>query len=229
MNQTLLCLVVLLSAPLFGLPVSGASAGRYEAVPVTKADVLVNQVGYDSDAPKTFVFQAPAERRFTRVEFRVLDAGQNPVLAGVAHAATSMWGASYWTGDFSGVRRQGRYTVEVTTEHGVSRSFPFTVGEDAVFRETMMPAVNWFRLQRCGDRVAGWHAPCHLDDAALTNDGARVHRDRTGGWHNAGDWNKYTLITCRSVYALAEAARNRNTGLSAADRLRVMEEARVGV
>jgi len=225
MNQTLMLLVALLPAPLFVLPVSGSPAGRFAAVPVTRAAVLVNQVGYDSDAPKPFVFQAPAEQRFMRVEFRVLDAGQNAVLAGVAQAANPMWGARYWTGDFSGVRRQGRYTVEVTTEHGVFCSSPFTVGEDAVFRETVMPAVNWFRLQRCGDRVAGWHAPCHLDDAALTNDGARVHRDRTGGWHNAGDWNKYTLITCRSVYALAEAARNRKAGLSAADRLKVMEEA----
>ena len=204
---------------------TNSTVARYAAKPITNATVLVNQVGYDSRAPKSFVFQTPTNQSCAQVTFHVLDAAKQSVFAGTAQPAGLLWGVNYWTGDFSSVQAPGRFVVEVITENGTHQSFPFLIGDDVIFRETAMMAEHWFRLQRCGDHVDGWHEACHLDDAVLTNNGVRVHLDTTGGWHDAGDWNKYSLITCRSVYALTELARNQNTGLSDADRKKVRAEA----
>ncbi len=204
---------------------TAAFAGRFAAQPETNATVLVNQVGYDLHAPKSFIFQTPTNQSCKHVKFSILNADKQSVFTGTAQSAGLLWGVNHWMGDFSRVSAHGCFVVQVKTEGGTYNSFPFIIGNDVIFRETAVMAVNWFRLQRCGDRVAGWHEACHLDDAMLTNSGVRVHMDMTGGWHNAGDWNKYTLIACRSVYALSELARNRSTGLSDADRKKILDEA----
>jgi hypothetical protein len=66
--------------------------------------------------------------------------------------------------------------------------------------------------------VPGWHAPCHLDDARLP-DGS--HLDATGGWHDGGDYNKYSGYTPLAVFALAQAARH---PLAAADDLLIVPQ-----
>jgi endoglucanase len=56
-------------------------------------------------------------------------------------------------------------------------------------------------LWRCGAAVRGEHAgqvfshgPCHLDDALIDPAGAgRARKATAGGWHDAGDYNKYIV------------------------------------
>jgi endoglucanase len=70
-----------------------------------------------------------------------------------------------------------------------------------VYSEVLRAAVRTFYLQRCGVAKEASHAgpwadehACHLDDAkASPAPGQTVggRRDLSGGWHDAGDYNKY--------------------------------------
>ncbi|HDQ44453.1 MAG TPA: endoglucanase [bacterium] len=102
-----------------------------------------------------------------------------------------------WIADFSPVRKKGRYYLEVP---GVGRSVEFPVGE-GVYDFAYYTAMRAFYLWRCGTAVEGVHegqrfaqAACHLDDAYLDFVGPdSSRRDATGGWHDAGDYNKYVV------------------------------------
>src|SRR5262249_26874119 len=100
---------------------------------------------------------------------------------------TADWGSYFWRGDFSALRRPGRYRAVALVGKVRGESFPFTVSERAVLRGTGKLGVDFFFVQRCGCDVPGWHPACHLDDARLP-DGSPI--DATGGWHSAGDYNK---------------------------------------
>jgi len=97
------------------------------------------------------------------------------------------WGWYVWRADFSKIDRRGNYHVTASFGSRKAESVPFAIDSDLLFQETAAINVDFFFVQRCGIEVPGWHAPCHLDDAKLP---AGAHRDLTGGWHSAGDYNK---------------------------------------
>jgi endoglucanase len=102
-----------------------------------------------------------------------------------------------WIADFSKVNKPGRYYLDVP---GVGESYQFDIG-DKVYNEALRTAMRAFYLWRCGTAVEGdyngkhySHAPCHTDDAWLDYLGEpNTKRDGTGGWHDAGDYNKYIV------------------------------------
>jgi endoglucanase len=99
------------------------------------------------------------------------------------------------TVDFSAVREPGEFRIEVD---GVGASAPFRVGED-MYREPFQLVTRGMYLWRCGTAVSGEyhgdtfaHGPCHLEDAWLDYArGQHEQRRAVGGWHDAGDHNKY--------------------------------------
>ena len=102
-----------------------------------------------------------------------------------------------WIADFSGVADEGRYYLEVP---GVGRSYEFEIGQK-VYNFAFYTCMRAFYLWRCGTAVEGRHGgqsyshgPCHLEDGWLDHVGAKDRRrDGTGGWHDAGDYGKYTV------------------------------------
>ena len=100
------------------------------------------------------------------------------------------------TADLSAVTAPGRYRLVVD---GVGTSVPFAVAAD-LYAVPFQTVLRGFYLWRCGCAVSNVqagvtnaHAACHLDDAWLDYVGKPgVHLDATGGWHDAGDYNKYT-------------------------------------
>jgi endoglucanase len=101
--------------------------------------------------------------------------------------------------DFSSFDAEGTYVLKV---EGVLPSPEFRVGYD-VFNEPLRVAMLGLYGQRCGVAVeivhrgdTFRHAACHLHDAM--RDGQQV--DGTGGWHDAGDYGKYTV---NAAFALA--------------------------
>lgn len=86
--------------------------------------------------------------------------------------------------DFSDLDVPGRYYVDVA---GIGKSDPFTIADDVFvepFHAAMLGMYGW----RCGSAVSfEWqgttfgHGECHLQDGPAV-----------GGWHDAGDYGKYT-------------------------------------
>jgi endoglucanase len=111
-----------------------------------------------------------------------------------------------WIADFSGVRQKGRFYLDVP---GVGRSYDFEIG-DEVYDFAFYTAMRGFYLWRCGTAVegrhGGWsygHAACHMKDGYLDYLGSKdVRRDGTGGWHDAGDYGKYTVNAGATVGVL---------------------------
>ena len=94
--------------------------------------------------------------------------------------------------DFSKVQKSGSYRIEL--EDG-SKSHSFEINN--YFPKSIIDKLLYFlRAARCGDTNPELHEPCHLHDA--TN----VDLDLTGGWHDAGDFLKFTHQIAYTSYLL---------------------------
>ena len=106
-------------------------------------------------------------------------------------------GEALFTADFSAFTNTGRFQLEVP---GVGRSAVFQIGGE-VYREPFVTVTRAMYLWRCGTAVSGTHQGkhyaqgiCHTNDAWLDYVGSPgVQSNSTGGWHDAGDYNKYVV------------------------------------
>ncbi len=104
-----------------------------------------------------------------------------------------------WWADFSALTETGRFYILSTTL--VLRSYDFSIN-DSIYLTPMLATLKAMYLQRCGtdhpSAYAGNWADsgvCHPQDAAVTRSCTSVTNygtlDLSGGWHDAGDYNKY--------------------------------------
>lgn len=111
--------------------------------------------------------------------------------------------------DFSKLTDPGTYYVEVP---GVGRSPDFRIGSDA-YDEALTATLLGLHGQRCGTAVEiDWqdgqfsHDECHLAEAGLDYVGEPGEtKDASGGWHDAGDYGKYTVNGAFAVAFLLKA------------------------
>jgi endoglucanase len=145
-----------------------------------KATIKVTSVGFVPDAGKRATYTGSK----TAFAVKRLDDDSSVFegMAGEEIAATDT-GESVRIADFTDLRALGEYYVEV---EDIGRSSPFKIGED-VFVEPFQGAMLGMYGLRCGTSVSfSWqgtgfgHGECHLGD------------DAPGGWHDAGDYGKYT-------------------------------------
>ncbi len=157
--------------------------------------IYVNQIGYFTDSPKKAVLN------FEGREFNLFDDSGNCVYTGkVSHFGTDdISGEDVSVADFSDFKRPGIYRV---SSEGVD-SVSFSIGTD-VFEKLTRDVFKCFYYLRCGDALskefAGeyWHEPCHMSKAAvLGEDTSPV--DVSGGWHDAGDYGRYSTAGAVAV------------------------------
>lgn len=115
-------------------------------------------------------------------------------------------GDRIWQLDFSDFKKPGRYFIEDPDQR--VRSWEFIIDEGAVFKEVLRQALRVFYYQRCGISKTGYfkdHA-CHLgpgqDAECRDYAGDLGTRDLRGGWHDAGDYNKYVGYAYPAVKSL---------------------------
>ena len=182
-----------------GRPDGRANHPGAEAAWVT-ASVKLDHFGYRPDDPKVAVFTSDPGS-----VVQVRTAGGAPVFTVPADGGSisrkgtdAASGDQVWWVDFSPLRIPGTYHLVGASPH--VRSYEFAVAPD-VYRGVMRTALRTFYLQRCGiakpDARAGvWAdgAACHRADASTSPAAGHADvgpRDLSGGWHDAGDYNKY--------------------------------------
>jgi endoglucanase len=157
--------------------------------------VKVCQVGYLPGETKYAVLTA--EPTGAIVVRRASDGGEAMTATAAAPARDESSGDTVRAVDFSKLREPGEYYLDVP---GVGASYAFRVGND-VFARPFRLATRAFTGQRCGTSVSlapdfpeFRYEPCHLADAQFhTSSGKTGTIACTGGWHDAGDYGRYTV------------------------------------
>lgn len=179
------------------------------AEPADRLSVCINQAGYEAGGPVRFmvssgVYPERGRGRFTlRRGDAVVHEDTLVPLGRCAGQYDADWGAYYFEGRLPSLAA-GTYELSVTLgNRSVDAAAPLRVVPHALLNSTGELAYRYYAVQRCGCEVPGWHDPCHLDDGKLP-DG--THVSVAGGFHNAGDYGKWTgENTSTSVYAMVRA------------------------
>ncbi len=178
---------------------------------VTPAAVKLNTVGYLIGRKK--LASVPADTADSNFVIRNI-ATQQPVYSGVMSATpvdVTDTGDTIRIADFTDFDEPGTYAIEVG---GLAASPQFEIG-DSVYNDIFRTSLLGLYGQRCGTSVSldyngdtFGHAACHLNDAqfdpALVTGMTGSHA-ATGGWHDAGDYGKYTVNGAFAVAFLLKA------------------------
>lgn len=198
---------------------------------VFDARILVDQFGYRPQDGKVAVIRNPKigfdanlgfepgpiyEVRSAADDSVVFSAPIKPWKGGEVQESS---GDAGWWFDFSALRKPGRYYVHDLQNK--LRSAAFQIDAD-VYRKVLKTAVRMYFYQRCGYAKQPPHAEvCWSDQASYLGAGQDLEvrdvtdpddegkiRDLSGGWHDAGDNNKYVTFAANAVHQLLAAYRD---------------------
>lgn len=146
--------------------------------------VLVDQVGYETGAPKHALVMGTEQDH--PQQFTVIDAETGKAVfsgtlrpAGKVYAWHTPAGDTYWAADFSAWKTPGRYSLEV----GAAHSCAFQIENDLLERNTLSNVLYYFKGQRASGLMdrADRHLPLPGGQPGFVD----VH----GGWYDAtGDY-----------------------------------------
>jgi endoglucanase len=187
----------------------GFAAFCFAAAP-SDMPVRLNSIGFVPNYPKKATIMLESVDGVDEIVFYVKRASDNAtVFEGSVPPPSSQ---SYATGeflvtaDFTAVTAPGSYYLDVP---GVGRSAEFKIADD-IFIETYRALMLGMYLWRCGAAVSASyngvtysHAACHLNDGTIYSNSRK--KDGTGGWHDAGDYNKYVVNSGVTVGIMLKA------------------------
>lgn len=178
-------------------------------LPAASTNVRVNSIGFLPGLNKrATVFSAAGSNTFTVRRASDSSAAFTGFLS--AAAVNSDTGESLRQANFDALTETGTFYVDVAS---VGSSVNFKVGAN-VYNPSLRLNMMGFYNQRCGVATSQtynsetWgHAACHTGDAFMDHyDGSSgVQRDATGGWHDAGDYNKYIINAAAAVAPMLHA------------------------
>lgn len=153
--------------------------------------ILLNTVGFLPDHAKVATVRGSATSFSVK---RVSDGTDAFTGTAGAPKTDSEGGGTISIADFSTFMEPGEYYLDVP---GVGRSVKFRIGSD-VYSGVLSAAMLGLYGQRCGTAVSlrdrdgrlFEHGACHTDDAVVNETNEAF--DVTGGWHDAGDYGKYS-------------------------------------
>jgi len=169
------------------------------------------QIGYNAPDPYT-----PGPTLEVRKQFdnsSVFSGAPTAWNGGATHVQS---GDKAWWFDFSSVTASDDYYIYDATNN--KRSYTFTISNN-VYNDALKYVVRFFYHQRCGVAKTLQYAgsnytdvTCHagsmqdLNCRDVTQPGnATLEKDLSGGWHDAGDYNKYTNFNFSTVHNLLDA------------------------
>jgi len=184
--------------------------------------IHVDQFGYQKNANKVAVISDPlngfnsGDSYSPGATIQLIDAETNSV---VYSAAPSQWnngsedgfsGDRGWWFDFSSVNTNGTYYVNDPSTN--ESSAVFNIGDD-VYADVLKAAFKMFYYNRSNmEKVVPYAEAAWVDGPSFAqqanarfvdNSGdASLEKDLSGGWFDAGDYNKYTTFTTNVMHEL---------------------------
>jgi endoglucanase len=152
-----------------------------------------NTIGYRPESRKL----ATLSRKADRFVVCATQTGNVALEGRASKINASIPNQSLYEIDFSDVRTDGAYRIELDG-HQLSE---FRVAKD-IYNQPFYCVSRAMYLWRCGTKVSARvgndlfeHDACHLHDGRLdlVNRQNEQRKDGTGGWHDAGDYNKYPV------------------------------------
>jgi endoglucanase len=192
------------------LLLSSVGAGTSVAVETARshaAAVQLNSVGYLPESAKFATVDGDGREFVVRDIKTDAEVMEGPLLRNESGSSKD----SSLFADFSALKREGAYEIKIRGRS--ESSVQFLVGKD-VYNWPFYCVFRAMYLWRCGTEVSAdvagrhyEHAACHLDDAYLNYIGGPKgkHHDAVGGWHDAGDYNKYTVNAAFTVGTMLKA------------------------
>jgi len=188
---------------------SSLAQGQIIAQPLIQP--IVSSGGYDSRGVKRAVVWLNNEQMTGTYE--VIDVTRNlqdPTRQTVCYtgklqpAGSHTWGGNNLVADFSDFQKPGFYLLRIHLDQTIETvdTSPFII-EDNLYIHRASQTGHWYYYQRCGVEIPGSHKACHLNDGILPNG---EHGDFTGGWHDGGDYNKWSHYGYYGIIALLELA-----------------------
>jgi len=166
--------------------------------------IMVDQFGYREGAKKIAVINYNPGTQLQVIN----NASQTAAFSGTPTAFNSgqtdaASGDKIWHFDFSSVTAPGKYYIMDQSNN--IRSYSFRIGND-VYNDVLKAAVKTFYYQRAGMAKTAQYAGEEWTDAMcfaqdkytrdfFRKNVASTERDLSGGWFDAGDYNKYTKWT----------------------------------
>jgi len=187
--------------------------------PETSKFITVEQFGYLPNSKKVAVIRNPVigyDSLETFIPGSVYAVVNSETKEQVYSSATEIWqngatdgssGDKAWWFDFSALKDEGKYYVLDVDSN--LRSYEFEIREN-IYENVLVQAVRTFFYQRSGFAKetpfasAEWaDAASHLQDKKardfLKKSDDSTETDVSGGWYDAGDFNKYTNWTANYV------------------------------
>ncbi len=184
--------------------------------------IKIDQFGYLPNADKVAVISDPVTGFNSGLSFTpgatyevrqwtddvvVFSGSPMPWNNGNTHAQSGDRG---WWFDFSSVSAAGSYYIYDISNN--VQSGRFEIGDD-VYSNVLSASVRMFFYNRCNhEKVEPYAAPNWTDALAFTQDNncryvldqqnAALEKDLSGGWFDAGDFNKYITFTDRPMHDL---------------------------
>lgn len=191
----------------------------------TNGTIHIDQFGYYPFAPKVAVISNPVngfnaagnfspassyQIRSSQTDEVVFEGSLTPWNNGQVHDQS---GDKAWWFDFSSLEKEGTYYV-YDTQNDLS-SYPFRIGDD-VYDDVLKLAVRTFLYQRSGfKKESPYVDAAYTDEASHMQDltsrfvrdpgNAATEKDVSGGWYDAGDYNKYVNFTYTVLHELLAA------------------------
>lgn len=159
--------------------------------------IAVNQIGYPAEGTKQAIFREKGT-------FELVEAASGvPVLRGTTGEPRfdEASGLSVCVGDFSSATTPGRYFIRHVESGEASATFAIDPSPYAGVQRGLLKAFYFFR---CGMALTEPYAgpwtrdACHLAEGIVYSD-PRRRLDGSGGWHDAGDYGKYTVPAAKAL------------------------------
>jgi len=163
---------------------------------LTQANIYINQVAFDVQAPKQAVIALPigeTARRF------IIYQNSDIIYQGklIAQPTFTEWGqgAHYYLADFSSVKRRGKFHVVVNTPKQQLTSSTFVIKQNVYFELTAESLLNYFKSSR--------HT--NPQDKSIRINGSERYVNVSGGWVNSGgDQGKYLSHLAESNFLVSQ-------------------------